>query len=531
MGILINRLKNWVLKPFSDHIGIMAIWFLLMVGPDSYYFVQKGTYEALPFFLSRSYLASYLLTLVYSYLKYKTLKYSYLTIVSFAITIFFIIDIFCILKLHDRYSYDMAAIVVGTNLNETVEFLYTYISFDLILLLTLTVMLAFILYFILRRFHLGRHFQIVGIVLLITSIYFHVTNDYMLNGIYSKYYSFYEIPRPPDLRAYECDPHIIVDPTQLPKNIIILIGESFSKSHSSLYDYDKDTNPKLAYLEKDSSLIVFKNVTSPATHTLEAFHYILNTYQVDSENKTSFEESVTLPNVARCSGYKTFWISNQSKHGQNDNLVGSFADLCDEEFFVDNKFTGLNRWSKDESLFAPLKNIAVRDNSVRKFVFVHLMGSHLSFKARYPQKFAYFDEGDYLFLPEHQRRIMAEYDNSILYNDYVVDSIIHTFMAEESVVLYFSDHALDIYESSSDWCGHARTNDLISYNIGRQIPFFIFTSKRYMQRFPIKVEQMRNCSERPFCTDKLIFAVMDIMGISFCGNNDVSKFSLFANLN
>ena len=74
MGILINRLKNWVLKPFSDHIGIMAIWFLLMVGPDSYYFVQKGTYEALPFFLSRSYLASYLLTLVYSYLKYKTLK-------------------------------------------------------------------------------------------------------------------------------------------------------------------------------------------------------------------------------------------------------------------------------------------------------------------------------------------------------------------------------------------------------------------------------------------------------------------------
>lgn len=43
--------------------------------------------------------------------------------------------------------------------------------------------------------------------------------------------------------------------------IIVVIGESFSRSHSSLYGYQRQTNPRLMSIK--DSLLIFRNVTSP----------------------------------------------------------------------------------------------------------------------------------------------------------------------------------------------------------------------------------------------------------------------------
>jgi heptose-I-phosphate ethanolaminephosphotransferase len=60
---------------------------------------------------------------------------------------------------------------------------------------------------------------------------------------------------------------------------------------------------------------------------------------------------------------------------------------------------------------------------------------------------------------------MAEYDNSVLYNDYVVSEIIKCFADKDAVVLYFSDHAIDLFETDEKYCGHALSNNASSENI------------------------------------------------------------------
>lgn len=522
-----RRLIQWLKTPFSTNLGLMAIWFLLMAGPDCYFFIQSEEYIKIPYYLSRGFLAAYIFSLIYDGLYSRFLRKPFAVLIFLLIFCFYLVDIFCIVNLKDRYSYDMAAVILGTNANETGEFLQTYLSIQLLIIIFLSIFACIALFKIANIISRKKYIIYIGMIFVAVSLYYSITNNYMLNGIYAKYHSFFEFPELPDLKAHEKDPLIICEKGQQPQNVVIIIGEAFAKSHCSLYGYDKPTNPLLKQLENDSALLVYKHVMSPATHTLQAFQYILNTYQLGREDKTDFAESITLANVAKHAGYKTYWVSNQSKHGQNDNLVGLFADLCDKEEFVDNKFTGLTRWTLDGQVLPVLKSIISEKDSL-KFYFVHLMGSHFNCRERYPDNFDKFKEKDYSMHPEHQRRRIAEYDNSVLYNDYVVANIMQLFKSEESVIVYFPDHGMDVYESSDDWYGHARDADPASVNIGRQIPFVIYMSPSYIKHFSQNAERMKANINKDFCTDKLVYTVMDLMNVTFRSSDDVERFSLLS---
>ena len=51
------------------------------------------------------------------------------------------------------------------------------------------------------------------------------------------------------------------------------------------------------------------------------------------------------------------------------------------------------------------------------------------------------------------------------------------------MIIYFSDHALDIYQSDDYYCGHARQNNQ-SMEAGKDIPFFIYMTKECQVRHP-----------------------------------------------
>lgn len=56
----------------------------------------------------------------------------------------------------------------------------------------------------------------------------------------------------------------------------------------------------------------------------------------------------------------------------------------------------------------------------------------------------------------------------------------------------------------------------------------VYVSPVFQEHHFEKVEMMRKAVNNPFCTDKLIYAVMDIAGLRFAENDDVRKFSLFS---
>ena len=322
---------------------------------------------------------------------------------------------------------------------------------------------------------------------------------------------------------YEKKQDLVIDDDIQPSTIVVIIGESFSKSHSSLYGYGKETNPNLGNRKNDGSLLVFNNVESPSTDTTEAFKSLMSTYCHEFGEDVEWYKCPTIIGIAKQCGYFTSWVSNQCMTGVFENPITEYASLCDESFFVGKQFAEMGDVSYDESVLGKLK---VLDNHTRKMVFVHLMGSHERFNERFPVNRKKFVEKDYFENPSQQRQILSDYDNSVVYNDSIVNEIIKLYEKEESIIFYFSDHALDVYESSPSYYGHSIQGDSTSVKCGKQIPFVIFMSDNYRREFPKVVDSLSKNVDADFNTDNLIYLLMDIMGAQFKLNNDVKKFTL-----
>ena len=421
------------------------------------------------------------------------------------------VDLMCQLKLHTGFSDDMVGIIFATNKQEVGEFINTFFSFDIILYFIGFICLIWGICRIAGRYSLIGYklryvlFLIVVIGCVVTVIK-KSTNWGRIFFLKPMLFMTYELP--PPLGQYYTDLDIKTDSTRMPDNICIIIGESFSKKHSSLYGYEKDTNPKLGALEKDSSLLVYKHVTSPGTHTIESLQKLMSTFGINQMSQKKWYEHSTLIEILSKSGYKTHWISNQSQKGMYDNVASRFSELCDTAIFV-NKYSGTNVYTYDETILPILSALRGRSRNV---YFIHLMGSHYEFDKRYPSDFTIFRQDDYMDYPKHQRYNLATYDNSIRYNDSIVSEIIMQFEDEESVVYYFSDHGLDVYNSSENYVGHA-TGDPMSVEAGTQIPFVMWMSKKYMSRHGIEYERIRHRLDSIFNMRIFVSLLMQDVGI------------------
>lgn len=329
-----------------------------------------------------------------------------------------------------------------------------------------------------------------------------IVND----SIIGKIAMLYDIPSPPDLRKYYTSPKIEKN-NQQPENIVIVIGESFSKSHSSLYGYHFQTNPLLEEYVKDSSLIVYSNVTSDVTTTIESFQRIMSTFS----GSGTWYECTTIPELITLCGYKSTWISNQSKAGLADNVVSHYAELCDDVFFVGNRFSAGMRKSFDEEVLEPL-SYRVRSNEGKNVYIVHLMGSHEAFNKRYPSDFSRFEETMYSEFPENQRKTLSEYDCSIRYNDKVVSDIFSLFSGKEAIAFYFSDHALDVFESSDNYCGHSILGNNASVYYGKQIPYMVYMSEQFKRNYSNLYVKIRDASMDNMSTSDFVYTLLEVMG-------------------
>ena len=128
-----------------------------------------------------------------------------------------------------------------------------------------------------------------------------------------------------DLRQYPTNPQIIETTKDHPQSIVLVIGESFTKYHSSLYGYEKKTNPCLQRYVDEGSVVVFDSVESPCVSTTPTFKYLLNTYTRKSKGK--WYESTTIQEYFHKAGYHLTWISNQQQYGAFNNSGGFIQAL------------------------------------------------------------------------------------------------------------------------------------------------------------------------------------------------------------
>lgn len=289
------------------------------------------------------------------------------------------------------------------------------------------------------------------------------------------------------------------------KVFVVVIGESLTRNHMHLYGYPRNTNPLLNAQDKD--LLIFNDVVSGNTRTNECLKLALTF--ADNKNPDDYFSKPSIVELFKSAGIKTYWISAQGLTDGDCNLYGVIAKEADV-------VASLNREAityKDEILFDPIKN-ALKDTSNAKVIFVHLLGSHLKYDDRYTATFNRFRNSENLTstltqLSSEQVSTINEYDNTVLYNDYVVSSIIDSLKRVNAIsyLLYFSDHGDEVYDFR-DMVGHHTVATASRYMC--EVPFILWRSEAYKKNVSIDVNV-----NRPYDTEDLIYSVSQLSGLSY----------------
>lgn len=296
----------------------------------------------------------------------------------------------------------------------------------------------------------------------------------------------------------------------LPATLVLVIGESTSRQHMSLYGYSRPTSPRLESMR--DQLAVFRQVAASRPYTIETLQQALTF--ADQEHPDLYLSSPSLMNIMKQAGYKTWWITNQQTLSGRNTLLASFAEQTDEQVYL-NQARSQNAYSHDGNVLDPFARI-LADKAERKFIVVHLLGTHVVYEYRYPPEFGVFRDRGGLpgWVTDKQLALINHYDNAVLYNDHVVASLIERLKAGggRSMLLYFSDHGEDVFDSP----GHA----FMGRNEARPtvpmytVPFLLWRSAEWQRAWPRRLD---GTLDRPWQTAHLIHAWADLAGLSFEG--------------
>lgn len=538
-----QKIKSILLCPFTDYILVFIIYFGLTAITSSLFYIHNDNYNYTIMIVCVSSLISYILTIINRLTiqsKYIRAITSYLIFLSVFITS--ALSVFSYIYHKTNFSGELLAIFAGTNTQEIKEFFSSLTKSDFIvsLLLLIFIITAPIiltsgfksLIITIHNKHLKQFLTSALLIPISVGTYYSLRTPPILYDTFIGHLcKFQHLIPTPNLKEYLSHPQIFIkDQSILPENIVIIIGESFTKSHSSLYDYDKNTNPKLSSLRDSNQLFIFNDAIAPYTHTIECFKSIMSTYRRAYSDSIDWYRCTTLQESINTIGYYTYWFSNQSKKGIFDNIPSRYADLCDENHFAGYKFSGMSESrnkSFDGDLINMIKPKSTNPKSNLNCYFIHLMGQHTNFEDRYPSAFGEFTHMDYPNALPEQRKTLAHYDNATLYNDSIVYEIIQLFKNNESLVFYFPDHGIDLYESQPTRAQHANPMDETSSIIGRKIPFMIYTSQKYQLAHPDKISLFNQAINERIYTEDFIYMLMDIIDVKFQHNHIPSIFTKY----
>lgn len=509
----INVVRLFV-RPVTCQTAFFLLLFTLLVLPDV---LTESICSTLSFYrIPTGLFVCYLLSLPVVLLS-SMFRRSYKTIIGILASILFVVDIYMLIlygQTLGTVSKESISAILATNPAEAYEFASVYLTTDRLLVVVVSVSLVLILFYYVKNLHFRWNNISRGVLaaLLLLSVYSTI-------GQWSKVVEsniYYLLTKEcPDLREYRQNPTVVSDGEYV-DNIVVIIGESFSKYQSSLYGYEKETNPLLGELRADSSLYVYENITSACVTTIPSMKSIMMAYTDSMGDSIEWYRCLTLLEVMQKTGYRTYWLSNQSKTGLYDNEVGRFADLCDEQFFVGDKYSGMVRDSKDEELL-PLFEDCLSNDTTPKFIVLHLMGSHAEYDKRYPAEYGKYNSDDYVESHSHlsssNRDVVAQYDNTVLYNDYVVSELMKRVLVKDAVVLYLSDHGEDVFRSSCDYCGHATERSEQHKNVVRQIPLMFYTTPLFRDRHSALQHKIESSVKNPYRTDSIMYTIMDMAGV------------------
>lgn len=287
---------------------------------------------------------------------------------------------------------------------------------------------------------------------------------------------------------------------------VYILGESFIKHHSNLYGYSLTTTPCMSEEARSGRLFALQNIISPynSTTLAEKNSFCCNRL-ADGEQ---WYDSYYFPTIFKATGYNVYIWDNQRDFDNNALFTFSvnayifnptiqkysYTAACNKTFTYDGELV--------EDFF---QNVELQPKN--NLIIFHLLGQHIGAADRFPHqsKFTRYTSKDIKrnepYLTENKKQDIADYDNATYYNDLLIGKIIDKFKESNAVIVYFSDHGEEMYDYR-DSKGRVSTDDtknMLKYQY--EIPFFIWCSKKYIQKHPNTITNIKKALQKPGTTD------------------------------
>jgi len=209
------------------------------------------------------------------------------------------------------------------------------------------------------------------------------------------------------------------------RNIVFVIGESMRDDRLSLLGYNQKTTPRLDSLNSVEPF-VSASIYAGGTMTRSAFAVLTNRIKYPGASNQLITYNNNIFKLAKENGFQTHFISRQTfSHLEIvDNLLSK--ENIDHYFNYEDIQKCIPEPSGfDNDLLPMLKKIDLNKNN---FIVLHQRGSHSPYSKQYPEKFDKFEN---------------DYDNTVLYSDYIFAEVYNYLKLnspKETYFIFTSDH-------------------------------------------------------------------------------------------
>lgn len=289
---------------------------------------------------------------------------------------------------------------------------------------------------------------------------------------------------------------------------VLVVGESARAENFGILGYSRDTTPQL---RKEQGVIAFTDVHSCGTETAVSVPCMFSNMGRKHYDASTAKSQEGLLDVLKRAGINVVWRDNQSGcKGTCDRVTfEDVSNLKDPQLCSSNE-------CRDEILLQGLQSfIDHLDNDT--VLVLHQMGSHgPEYFKRYPTAFKQFTpicESNALDTCSRES-IVNSYDNTLLYTDHVLASLIDTLRSNQdnidTAMIYLSDHGESLGEYNLYLHG---TPYMLAPDQQKHIPLVMWFSKHYQQAFSINTACLENTRNAPLSQDNLFHSMLGLLNV------------------
>ncbi len=365
---------------------------------------------------------------------------------------------------------------------------------------------------------IGGALLVISLVLLGVNYYkdehFRMRDDiFPVNGTYNFLLSFDRIYRSahyPVASANFKHQAVSIRPDSVPEVYVMVIGETLRADELAIYGYGRNTTP---HLSSDSivtlGLVTFRDALTMSNTTHKSVPLLL-TPVASQGSFDSLYCSRGVISAMQEAGFATAFYSNQRRNGSFIDYLGTEAQ---EVHFIKDS-VALNANPLDEELVALLERKLQTTPDRRLFIVLHCYGSHFDYRDRYPQQFARMGDTGYPnAVKEFKQQLVNAYDNTVLYEDYVLGRIMAVLhdSGRPGVMLFTSDHGEDIFDDARNRFLHASP---IPTYYHLRVPFIAWASDSWREAHPQQWQTMKRNVEQPVMTNMVMYhTLLDLAGV------------------